>query len=269
MKTISISNKKIGNNCPVFIIAEAGVNHNGDINIAKKMIDVAVNAGVDAIKFQTFKTEKLIIKNTPKAEYQIDSAKPEENFFDMLKKLELSYGQFRELKDYCELRNIIFLSTPFDSSSANFLDEIGIAAFKVSSGDFDNFFLLKYLIGKNKPILISSGMSSMEEVRETIQFFKDQKFNNLVLFQCTSAYPTPFDSVNLRVIETYIKEFSDIIIGFSDHSLGTIMGSVAVGLGARVIEKHFTLDQKMEGPDHKASLNPDQLVQYVKNIRNT
>lgn len=269
MKSINIGGKGIGLGHQTFIIAEAGVNHNGNLNIAKEMIDVAVKAKVDAIKFQTFKTENLMIKDTPKAKYQKDPKHPEENFYKLLKKLEFSFDQFVELKQYCDLKEIIFLSTPFDNDSVNFLEQLNIGAYKISSGDFDNFLLLKQVISKNKPILISSGMATLDDVKKTMKFFNKEKFEQVILFQCTSAYPTPYEFLNLKVITSYLEEFPNHIIGFSDHSPGTLMGSIAVSLGAKIIEKHFTLDQNFEGPDHKASLNPDQLIEYVKNIRDT
>jgi sialic acid synthase SpsE len=265
--SIRIGNKFIGEDQPVFIIAEAGVNHNGQFELAKEMVDVAARANVDAIKFQTFKTEDLVTKTAPKAEYQKGDNESESNQIDLLKKLELPLEKMQELKVYCEMNNLIFLSTPFDFGSADFLEELGVDAFKVGSGDFDNYFFLDHLIQKNKPILISSGMADIAEVRETVEFFKHYDFTQYALFQCTSSYPTPYESVNLRVIETYRTEFPNIIVGFSDHSPGDLLGAVAVGLGAKVIEKHFTLDQSMEGPDQKASLNPEQLDSYVAKIR--
>jgi N,N'-diacetyllegionaminate synthase len=252
-------------NC--FFIAEAGVNHNGDKEIAKKLVDVAVEAKADAIKFQTFKADDLILENTPKAEYQEDTKYPNESFHSLLKRLELSHENFKELKKYCESKKILFLSTPFDINSAKFLNEIGIQAFKVSSGDFVNYQYLSYLIETKKPVLISSGMADEDEVETTMKFFEEKRFNKLVLFQCTTSYPAPFDSINLNVIKNFVKKYPNTPIGFSDHSPGDLMGAVAVALGASVVEKHFTLDKSMDGPDHKASLNPVELKRYIQNIR--
>lgn len=266
---IQIGKKKIGQDQSCFIIAEAGVNHNGNYDLALKMVDVAVNAKVDAIKFQTFITEDLVTHQAPKANYQINSNNKDETFFELLKKLELPLAKLKDLKKYCESQGLIFLSTPFDFKSADFLDEIGIGAFKVSSTDFDDYPFLDHLLRKNKPLLISSGMADMAEVQETMGFFKTRQFSQLVLFQCTSSYPTPFEYVNLQVIQTYRDRFPEIIIGFSDHSPGTLLGAVAVGMGAKVIEKHFTLDKNLPGPDQNASLDPDQLREYVENIRIT
>ncbi len=266
---MQIKNRIIGKGHPVFIIGEAGVNHNGDFELARKMIDVAAKAGVDAIKFQTFKTEELILKNSPKAEYQKEKNNPDESFFDLLKRLEFSYEEFKSLKLYCEKLGIMFLSTPFDVESVNLLEKLNIDAYKIGSGDFDNIPLLKYIISKNKPILLSTGMSNMDEIKEIISFFETERYTNLALFQCTSLYPTPYDKVNLNVIKSFQKEFPNYITGFSDHSQGIFTGAIAVGLGAKIIEKHFTLDKKLIGPDHKASLNPTELSEFVTTIRNT
>ncbi|MEX2681494.1 MAG: N-acetylneuraminate synthase [Candidatus Sigynarchaeota archaeon] len=267
MMEIQINNKIIGGTHPVFFIAEAGVNHNGDVELAKKMVDVAVEAKADAIKFQTYKTEGVMIRKTPKAAYQVDDTHPDENFFDMAKKIELPFEIYKELKNYCEKKNIIFLSTPFCFDSADYLEKIGVAAFKISSGDFVNYPFLEHVIKKGKPMLISSGTASIEEVRETMNFVHSRHCEKIVLFHCTSSYPTPYEDVNLNVIESYLKEFPGIPIGFSDHSIGTLAGALAVAKGAKVIEKHFTMDKKLIGPDHKASLDPPELKAYIENIR--
>lgn len=264
---IKINNAIIGEKHPVFFIAEAGVNHNGDIKLAKKMIDVAIEAKADAIKFQTYRTEGVMIRKTPKAAYQLDDTHPDENFFDMAKKIELPFEVYKDLKDYCEKKNIIFLSTPFCFDSADYLEKIGVAAFKVSSGDFVNYPFLEHIIKKGKPILISSGTAEMDEVKETIKFVRSKKCEQIVLFHCTSSYPTPYEDVNLNVIETYRKEFPGIPIGFSDHSVGTLAGALAVAKGVKAIEKHFTMDKNLVGPDHKASLDPPELKAYIENIR--
>lgn len=267
--TIQIGDQVVGDSYPCFIIAEAGVNHNGDLEIAKKLVDVAKNAGVDAIKFQTFKAESLLVKDAPKAKYAKESSDLNESFFDMIKKLELSNEMHQTLKEYCDSKNLMFLSTPFDIESANYLEKLNINAYKVSSGDIDNFPLFYNLIQKKKPILFSTGTADLSEVIETVNFLKSHNFFEFVLFQCTSAYPTPFSSVNLKVLSKYRELFPNCVIGFSDHSEGIILGAVAVSLGAKIIEKHFTLDRNMKGPDHKASLNPSELKDYVTAIRNT
>ena len=266
---IKIGNKIIGEKHRCFIIAEAGINHNGDINLAKKMIDIASDAEVDAVKFQTFKTEGVMIRTRPKAEYQKNSTNPDENFFDMSKKLEFPFEYFIDLKSYCESKGLIFLSTPFCFESVNFLGNLGVDAFKISSGDIVNYPFLSYIMKYNKAILFSSGTADFKEVKETVDFFKENNYDKIILFQCTTAYPTPYENVNLKVISSFKKAFPDVIIGFSDHSLGPLLGSAAVALGIDIIEKHFTLDQNFEGPDHQASLNPKELIEYVRNIRIT
>ncbi|MFX1443664.1 MAG: N-acetylneuraminate synthase [Promethearchaeota archaeon] len=268
MNNIKIEGKRIGLNSPVFLIAEAGVNHNGEINLAKRMIDIAEDLKVDAIKFQTFNADDLILKTVPKVEYQKASKTDKETFYDLIKKLEFTKNQFKELKQYCLKRNLIFLSTPFDQSSVNLLDELGISAFKVSSGDMNNYFLLKLICSKKKPILLSTGMATLEEVKSTISFIKSNGIQEIVLFQCTTNYPASYEELNLNVIDTYKKLFPNVILGFSDHSLGIEASIAAVIKGVKVIEKHFTLDKNMKGPDHRASLNPEELKSWVIAIRN-
>lgn len=269
MPDINVDGIFIGNTHPCYIIAEAGVNHNGNLSTAKKMVDVAKKAGANAIKFQTFKADKLLLKDTPKAKYSEDPSNPDENFYTLLKKLELDEEMHHELIDYCSKVGITFLSTPFDKWSVDLLDSLGISAFKVSSGDIDNLPFFEYLISKKKPILFSTGTANFDEVRQLVSFFRAKNFNQLVVFQCTSSYPTPFEYVNLNVLKSYQEAFPEIISGFSDHSPGIYMGIAAVALGAKVIEKHFTLDKSASGPDHKASLEPPELSEYIKAIRLT
>ncbi len=269
VKKIQIGNTFIGEDFPCFIIAEAGVNHNGDMEIAKQLVDVAKSAGADAIKFQTFKAEKLLRKDAPKAKYAKENSNTDESFFDMIKKLELSFEMHEILQKYCKSKGIMFLSTPFDMESADFLEKLDVAAFKISSGDIDNFPLFSHLMQKKKPILFSTGTADLSEVQDTVHFLESHKYEDFALFQCTSAYPTPFHSVNLKVLLKYREMFPNYVIGFSDHSEGIILGAAAVSLGAKIIEKHFTLDRNMSGPDHKASLNPGELVGYIESIRNT
>ena len=267
MKEISINGKKIGKNTPIFLIAEAGVNHNGDLTLAKKMIDIAAKADVDAVKFQTFKTEKLMLKSTPKVSYQKKATNNKENFFEMIKKYEFTFEQFREIKDYCLNKELIFLSTPFDEDSVNFLENLEISAYKIGSGDLNNFPLLKLICSKKKPILLSTGMANLDEVRDSIEYIKKNGIKEIVVFQCTTNYPAASEEINLNVLDTYKKEFPDILIGFSDHSLGFEASIGAAAKGVKVIEKHFTIDKNLDGPDHKASLNPEELKAWVKSIR--
>lgn len=267
MKTIFINRKEISLNAPIFLIAEAGVNHNGDLSLAKKLVDVAVKAKVDAIKFQTFIAEKLLLKNTPKVKYQIITTGEEENFYEMIKKYELKKDEFKILKNYCLKKGVIFLSTPFDELSVEWLEELNVPAYKIGSGDLNNFPLLKLICSKRKPIFLSTGMSTLEEVKNSVNFIKSNNNEELIIFQCTTNYPTPYEDINLNVIDTYKQEFPNHLIGFSDHSLGIEASIGAAAKGAKVIEKHFTLDKEMEGPDHKASLNPEELIEWVQEIR--
>lgn len=254
----------IQNRC--FIIAEAGVNHNGDINIAKKLVDKAKEAGVDAIKFQTFKADNLVTKQAPKAEYQ-KQATGDGSQFEMLKKLELSLEDHIALKKYCEEKGIMFISTPFDFESVDLLEKIDVPLYKVSSGDLTNLPLLNYIANKNKPIILSTGMSNLGEVEEAVETIFQTGNDRLVLLHCTSNYPTAYKDVNLRAMLT-MKEAFKLPVGYSDHTIGIEVPIAAVALGAKVIEKHFTLDRNMAGPDHKASLEPDELKILVKSIRN-
>jgi len=267
MKDIYICEKIIGVNSPIFLIAEAGVNHNGDLSIAKRLIDVASEVKVDAIKFQTFKAEELLLKNTSKAKYQKINTDIDENFYEMIKKYEFTKEDFQSIVNYCKEKNIIFLSTPFDHSSVHWLEEFNVPAYKVGSGDMNNFPLLKLICSKRKPIFISTGMATLKEVKETIEFIRSNNIEEIVLFQCTTDYPTSLEDVNLNVIDTYKNEFSNLLIGFSDHSLGITASIGAAAKGVKVIEKHFTLDKEMKGPDHKASLDPKELKEWVEQIR--
>jgi len=267
MNEILIDKCKIGNNFPIFLIAEAGVNHNGKISLAKKLIDVAVEANVDAIKFQTFKTKEVFITSTPKPQYQISNEKDKESFDEMARKFEFSEKDFKNLKKYCDDKGIIFLSTPYGASSVELLESLNVPAFKISSGDLNNYPLLKLIGSKNKPILLSTGMATLKEVKETVSFLSKQGSKNLIIFQCTTNYPAEYEELNLNVIDTFLKEFQNYIIGFSDHSKGIEASIGAAAKGVKVIEKHFTLDKEMEGPDHQASLNPGELKEWVKSIR--
>lgn len=268
MKEISINGKKIGPKSPIFLVAEAGVNHNGKLNLAKKMIDIAIEAKVDAIKFQTFSTEKLLLKTTPKIKYQKENEEDQENFYDMLKKYELTIEDFKILKNYCKEMGLIFLSTPFDEISVKWLEDLNISVFKIGSGDMNNFPLLKLICSKKKPIFLSTGMATLEEVIESVNFIKSNNIEDIVIFQCTTNYPANYEEINLNVIDTYRKVFPNNIIGFSDHSLGFEASIGAAAKGVKVIEKHFTINKEMDGPDHKASLNPRELKEWVKHIRN-
>ncbi|MGZ3749670.1 MAG: N-acetylneuraminate synthase [Flavisolibacter sp.] len=253
----------------VLIIAEAGVNHNGCIDNAKKLIDVAADAGVDIVKFQSFKTEKIVSKAALKAHYQQQTTDKTESQFEMLKRLELSENDHDELIAYCKEKNLEFLSTPFDQESIDLLKAKGIKIGKIPSGEITN---LPYLqsIGKTFPeIVLSTGMANMQEIKDALQILLSAgaKKENITILHCNTEYPTPMQDVNLRAMNTIAKEL-DIAIGYSDHTLGIEVPIAAVALGATIIEKHFTLDRNMEGPDHRASLEPGELKAMVAAIRN-
>lgn len=251
------------------IIAEAGVNHNGDIDIAKKLIDAASEAGADYVKFQTFKAEKLVNKNAEKAEYQKENSGASESQYEMLKKLELDENTHIILQDYCKTKNISFLSTAFDLDSIDLLQNLGIDLFKIPSGEITNYPYIQKTGLQNKPIIISSGMSTLDDIQAALEALGEVGVDksNITVLHCSTEYPTPFENVNLSAMNT-IKNTFDVEVGYSDHTLGIEIPIAAVAMGATVIEKHFTLDKTMEGPDHKASLEPNELRQMVTSIRN-
>lgn len=265
MEVISKDNT-IKNN-KTFIIAEAGVNHNGSFELAKKLVDKAVWAGVDCIKFQTFNSKNLVSAQAQKAEYQKKTTDSNESQLDMLKKLELSHEQFRELKKYCEQKEIMFLSTPFDLESINFLAELGVTIWKIPSGEITNYPFLRAIAKRKESVIMSTGMCKMDEVKDAVQVLNEFGTTDITLLHCTTEYPAPYDSVNLKAMQTLQKEFG-FKVGYSDHTNGIEIPVAAVANGATVIEKHFTLDKNMEGPDHKASLEPEELKQMVESIRN-
>ena len=251
-----------------FIIAEAGVNHNGDINLARALIDEAVESGVDAIKFQTWKTELLVTEDAKQADYQVANTNKEQSQFNMLKKLELSYEEFFILKKYCDAKNILFLSTPDEIESANFLCKLQ-DIFKIGSGELTNKPFLRHIGGLNKHIILSTGMSNIKEIGDALKVLNDAgtSNDNITILHANTQYPTPMKDVNLNAMEAIKKKFG-VNIGYSDHTLGIEISLAAVALGAKIIEKHFTLDKSMDGPDHKASLDPSELKKLVKAIRN-
>jgi len=254
----------------VFIIAEAGVNHNGSVRLAKELIDVAVEAGVDAVKFQTFKTENLVSKTAQKADYQKENMNDGNNSqFEMLKKLELDVTTHKELMEYCQSKNIMFLSTPFDHESIDMLEELGLEIFKIPSGEITNLPYLRHIGSLGKEVILSTGMSDIGEVEDALDILykAGTKKENITVLHANTMYPTPMQDVNLRAMQTLGATF-DIAYGYSDHTLGIEVPIAAVALGATVIEKHFTLDKTMQGPDHKASLEPDELKAMVKAVRN-
>ena len=265
MKNIETINKLIGEKEPCFIIAEAGVNHNGNIELAKKLVDIAKEADVDAVKFQTFHAEELVILKSKKANYQYRAK--EKTQYEMLKNFELSFDDFRELKKYCGNSNIEFISTPYDTKSVEFLNEIGVKRFKLASADLINKPLIEAIAKTKKQIILSTGMATLGEIESTISLIYNLGNKNIILLHCTTSYPTSYDQVNMNVLHT-LKEAFGLLIGYSDHTLGIEIPIMAVSMGAKVIEKHFTLDRTMEGPDHFTSLEPSELKKMVKAIRN-
>lgn len=265
-KIITIKGKKVGYNQKCYIIAEAGVNHNGRLDLALKMVDVAKEAGVDAVKFQTFKSEGVMTKNVPMAEYQKKNTGKFQSMLDMARRLELKYDDFIKIKKYCDKKGITFLSTPHSYDAIDFLNGL-VSAFKFGSGDLTNLPALQHAAKFKKPIILGTGMANMAEVKEAIKCVKKAGNNKIIALHCTTNYPCPFEEVNLRVIQTMMEEL-DVLIGYSDHTLGIEVPIMAVGLGVCMIEKHFTLDRNMAGPDHKASLEPDELRKMVEAIRN-
>jgi len=266
MRKLRIGHRMVGEGAPVFVIAEAGVNHNGKFGLAKKLVKAAKKAGADAIKFQTFSAEDVVTKDAPQAEYQKKNTQKESQF-SMLKKLELSDGEFRRIKEYCGRQKIMFLSTPFSEKSADFLSSISMAAFKISSGELTNLQFIKHVASFGEPIILSTGMATMEEVREAVRAIYLAGNRQLVLLHCTSNYPAALKDANLKAIVALADEFG-VVVGYSDHTAGIDIAPAAVAIGAKVIEKHLTLDRDMAGPDHKASIEPHQFAQLVDSIRN-
>ncbi len=265
-KKNKIGDRFIGSGEPVFIIAEAGVNHNGDVNLAKRLIDIAVESGADAVKFQTFHADKVVNCTAEKADYQKSTTPPDESQYEMLKKLEFSDDIFQELSAYAKKKKILFLSTPFDIESVDLLDRIGVPAYKIPSGEITNFPLLKKIAEKKKTIILSTGMATLGEVEDAFQYLKKCGAEDIVLLHCTTNYPASINSINLRAMDTLRCAFQ-VPVGYSDHTEGITIPIAAVAMGASVLEKHFTLDRMLSGPDHKASLESPELQAMVKAIR--
>lgn len=265
MKNIKIGNYIIGKGKPSFIIAEAGVNHNGKLELAEELVDVAKEAGVDAVKFQTFTSKNLVTRSADMAEYQKKNIGKTESQFHMLKKLELPFSDFIELKKHCDEKGIMFLSTPHTDDAIDFLEPL-VPAYKIASGDLTNIPFLENIAKKRKPIILSTGMGTLNEIKEAVDAIKKKGNKNIILLHCTTNYPCPLEQANLRAIQTLQKAFP-YPIGYSDHTEGMLIPVMATTLGARVIEKHFTLSKSLAGPDHKASLEPRELKEMVRAIR--
>lgn len=268
IQIVQIGNHLIGPSQPCLIIAEAGVNHNGDIDLAHRLIDEAVAAGADAVKFQSFVTEELITLEAPKARYQVETTGEPGSQYKMLKALELSAEQQANLKAHCDEAGVLYLCTPYENTSIDLLDQIGVAAYKIASTDTTNVPFLRYMASKGRPVILSTGMSTLAEVEQAIDTLRDGGLNGkIVVLQCTSEYPAPVNEINLRAMQTMQQAFA-CPVGFSDHTPSVGASPWAVALGACVIEKHFTLDCNMVGPDHRASLEPAKFAELVRTVRN-
>lgn len=247
-----------------FIIAEAGVNHNGSLELAKKLIDVAKDCGCDAVKFQTFIAKNVVSKFAKKAQYQIENTNNDESQLEMIKKLELSFTDFLELKNYCDIQKIIFMSTPFDLESIDFLASLKMTIFKIPSGEITNLPYLRKINSLKTKVILSTGMANLEEIANALKILQDCEVS---ILHANTQYPTPMEDVNLNAMLT-IKNKFNVEIGYSDHTQGIEIAIASVAIGAKIIEKHFTLDKKMPGPDHIASLEPEELKAMVNSIRN-
>lgn len=266
MKSIEINGRPVGPGHPCFIIAEAGVNHDGKLDMARQLVDVAKAGGADAVKFQTFNAAQIVSSASPKAAYQVQRTDPTESQFEMLRRLQLSPEEHRELHAYCQERSVLFLSTPFDEASADLLADLGLPAFKIGSGEITNWPFLEHVARKGRPLILSTGMSYLSEVDEAVRVLLRAGCDQLVLLHCASVYPAHPADVNLRAMLTMYTAFG-LPVGYSDHTSGIEVSLAAVAVGACVIEKHFTLDRRLPGPDHLASLEPEEFASMVRGIR--
>lgn len=266
MESVDISGHRIGTGGRCFIIAEAGVNHNGSLCLARRLVDAAVKAGADAVKFQTFKAEKLVTRSAPQAEYQARNTGKAESQYEMLKRLELSAEAHWKIASYCRKKKIIFISTPFDEESADLLEALHVPAFKIGSGELTNLPLLVHVARKGKPMIISTGMATVAEVKKAINAVRKAGNKEIVLLHCVSSYPAKAQWTNLRAIRSLQKQFG-VPVGYSDHTIGHETALAAVAMGACVVEKHFTVDRNLPGPDQKLSLEPAGLKQLINGVR--
>lgn len=266
VNAFSIGKRAIGAGHPCFIIAEAGVNHNGDMDMARQLIDAAAEAGADAVKFQTFKADKVATRSAPKANYQLESTSGEESQQEMLRKLELNEVQHRELMAHCAWHGILFLSTPFDEESADLLESLDVAAFKIPSGEITNLPFLAHIAGKKKPVILSTGMSYLAEVEIAVKTLRDGGLESLALLHCVSNYPAAAADSNLRAMDTMAAALH-VPVGYSDHTEGIEVCLAAVARGACIVEKHLTLNRHLPGPDHRASSEPEELHRLIHGIR--
>ena len=263
---VTIGEQKVGPGLPCLVIAEAGVNHNGSLEMALRLIDAAADAGADIVKFQTFKAEEVVSPIAPKADYQVQTTGGSESQLEMVKKLELQPEAFRQIERRCRERGIVFMSTPFDKGSVDLLKDLGVVAFKIGSGELTNLPFLSYVAAQGKPMILSTGMSNLDEVAAAVGAVRAAGNRELVILHCVSNYPAAPSSVNLRVMKTLEDEFG-VPVGYSDHTEGIAIPLAAVALGACIVEKHFTLDRSLPGPDHRASLEPHELAAMMRGIR--
>jgi sialic acid synthase SpsE len=265
---ITVADRRIADGEPVFIIAEAGVNHNGDLGLAVEMVDIAAEAGADAVKFQTFKAEHIITRCAPKARYHIETTGPdsEQTWFELLKTQELDRAQHEHLIAHSARRGIMFMSTPYDVPSIDLLAALDVPIFKVASTDADNIPLLRYLARKGRPIILSTAMSTLDEVAASVEAIRHEGVDQIVVMQCTGSYPAPAAEANLRAM-TAIRDRCAVAVGYSDHVPGGVAAVAAVALGACAYEKHFTMDRTLPGPDHRSSLEPGELKRLVRDLR--
>ena len=267
---IRIKNKFIGEKYPVFIIAEAGVNHNGRLKNAYKLVDIACDSGADAIKFQTFTAKEISTVNAPKSSYHIETtgSDKKQSWYDLLTSQELSFDMHKKLISYCNKKNIIFLSTPYGKDSVDMLEKLKVPAYKIASTDNNNLELISYIAKKKKPMMVSTVMSKMKDVEKVYKTILKSGLKKIVLLQCTGNYPSKITDSNLNVIKTYKKRFN-CLVGYSDHTENNISCIASIALGVSVIEKHFTISKKLKGPDHRMSLEPKELKETIKLIRET
>jgi N,N'-diacetyllegionaminate synthase len=266
VKKIRIDGRLLGVGEPTFIVAEIGVNHNGSVHMARKLIDAAKDAGADSVKFQSFKTERIVTKYAEKAVYQKETTDPKKSQFSMLKKLELGDAEIKELHHYAQKRNILFLSSAFDEESVDLLDSLDVPAFKVASGELTNLPLLRHMANKKRPMILSTGLSTLDEIEEALAVITEEGVEEIILLHCVTSYPAKEEEANLKVMDLLRRQFG-FPVGFSDHTLSITVPIAAAALGAVLIEKHFTLDKTLLGPDHRASLEPTEFKEMVKGIR--
>jgi len=268
MSQIRLGNRTIAHGEPVYVIAEAGVNHNGDISLARELVDIAANSGADAIKFQTFCAEEIILRHAPKAQYHIETTGEDNelSWFDLLKSQEMNREMHEILIEYCHARSIQFLSTPYDKPSVDLLDELDVPLIKVASTDANNYPFLEYIASKGRPVIYSTAMSTLDEIRQGVELFRSHGIEEIAVTQCTGSYPAPLDQANLRAMDTIARACS-VAVGYSDHVPGNLAGIAAIAMGACVYEKHFTKSRNLPGPDHRASLEPNELMELIYEIR--